>query len=213
MKFRIDLKILIFLLIFYLTNQLDVYIIIMIFCLMHELGHLIVGIFLKFKPTEMEIMPLGFFITLKQNTEDYNKKILKSNIIEVKKIFVLLAGPIVNLIMIYIFLNKDIMLINRDVGVYSNLIIFLFNLIPIYPLDGARILNSIIKLLCGNKKANKYIYQISNFSVILLTMISSIAIFYLKNISILFILIYLWYLTYSENKKNKIKEKIYESIS
>ncbi len=97
--------------------------------------------------------------------------------------------------------------------IYANILIIMFNLLPIYPLDGARILNSIIKLLCGNKKANKYIYQISNFSVILLTMISSIAIFYLKNISILFILIYLWYLTYSENKKNKIKEKIYESIS
>ena len=41
MRFRIDLKIFIFLAIFYFTNQLNIYIWTLIFCFIHEIGHLI----------------------------------------------------------------------------------------------------------------------------------------------------------------------------
>ena len=41
MKFKIDLKIFIFLLLFYFTRQIKIYSIMMLFGIIHELGHLI----------------------------------------------------------------------------------------------------------------------------------------------------------------------------
>ena len=84
MKIRIDLKILFFFVLFYLTSQLKIYLIILIFAFLHELAHLFIGIILGFRPKYFEIMPFGFCINLRPKTEDYQKKILKSNIIPKK---------------------------------------------------------------------------------------------------------------------------------
>ena len=43
MRIRIDLKIIIFAIIFFLTKQLKIYAIIMFFCFLHELGHIVNG--------------------------------------------------------------------------------------------------------------------------------------------------------------------------
>lgn len=60
MRLRIDLKIIIFLLLFYLTKQIEIYSIIMCFCIIHELGHIFMGIILGLKPEKIEIMPIRF---------------------------------------------------------------------------------------------------------------------------------------------------------
>ena len=205
MKIKIDLKFFAFLIIIFLfTNQIHIYVLTMGFCLIHEVGHLIIAMLLKFKPKELNIMPLGFFIRL--DTKFEKKEKTKE---EIKKILIYLAGPTTNIIIAVIFANLNIKHIEI---IYINLIITIFNLIPIYPLDGGRILKSIIKITSGSRKANKYIHKISNLLVILLTMISSIAIVYFKNISILFVVVYLWYLTYYENKRFELKERIYNSL-
>ena len=41
MRFRIDLKIFLFLILFYFTKQIETYVIIIVFAIIHELGHLI----------------------------------------------------------------------------------------------------------------------------------------------------------------------------
>ena len=90
--------------------------------------------------------------------------------------------------------------------------IAIFNLIPIYPLDGGRIAKGILHILFGRKEAYRYSYMISNVTISILTAISSIVILNLKNIAILLILAYLWYLVISENKRYRTKQKIYEKI-
>jgi len=180
----------------------------MIFALMHELAHLICGMILGFKPDTLRIMPLGFSIEFETIIEDYNKKILKSNIMSVKKIIIALSGPLINLLIVVFgtFFNIDSNII------YSNFLIFIFNLIPIYPLDGGRILKNIFKIFFGNRKSNEYINLLTNISVIILTMLSSILIMIYKNISILAIMIVLWYMTIKENRKYYTYEKIYKTI-
>ena len=46
MRFRIDLKIFIFLVLFYFTKQIELYGYMMFFAFIHELGHLITGLLL-----------------------------------------------------------------------------------------------------------------------------------------------------------------------
>ena len=202
MKVRIDLKILFFLALFYFTKQIKIYLLVLGFAFLHELAHMIVGLLLGFKPQSIEIMPFGFSLTLIPKEEDIKTKIKKSNLVELKYIYVAIAGPLFNLIIATVFsyislnINSEII----ELITYSNLLIFIFNLIPIYPLDGGRIINSVLRINKGSIIAEKYMNLIKETTIILLTIISSILILYLKNISILFIIFYLWILAW------KVKE-------
>ena len=44
MSIKIDLKIFLFIILFWLTSQIKIYAVLMIFALIHELGHLLVRI-------------------------------------------------------------------------------------------------------------------------------------------------------------------------
>ncbi len=208
MTIKLNLNIFLFLLLFLITNQLEIYALIMLFALIHELGHLLCGILLGFEAENFKIMPLGFSIEFKTKVNDYNRKILKSNILTIKKILINFAGPMTNLIIIIVSILMNL----HENIIYSNLIVLFINLIPIYPLDGGRILRNILKLIAGNRKAYYYSNKISNLFVIMVTIISSIAVYYYKNIAILFALIFIWALIINENKKYNTYRKIYETI-
>lgn len=47
MRFRIDLKIFLFIILFYCTKQIEVYAMIMFFAILHEMGHLIARLNLR----------------------------------------------------------------------------------------------------------------------------------------------------------------------
>lgn len=93
------------------------------------------------------------------------------------------------------------------------MLIGLFNLIPIYPLDGGRIIKNVLHIIEGLQSSYTYVNVISNITIIILTAFSSIIILYLENISILIIIIYLWYLVIIENKRFREKLKIYEILN
>ena len=210
MRFRIDLKIFIFLILFYFTKQIELYAMIISFAIVHELGHLLAGLLMGMKPEKIEIMPFGVSISFKINVKEYNKKVKKGNSLEIKKIIVALAGPITNFIIILITYNLNLDLVKSMLIIYTNFLIMIFNLLPIYPLDGGRILNGILHIIFGIRKSEKYINNISKITVIGITAISSILILYIQNISIFLIDMYLWYLVIKENLKYKKREEIYK---
>lgn len=212
MIFRIDLKIVIYIIIYYFTKQIKLYIFVMIFAFIHELGHLLCGLLLKMKVKRITIMPVGFSLEFRIEEKDLNKKILKGSIIEIKKIAVAIMGPVTNIVIIFyvLFINKDF--INKDLIIYSNLCIFLFNLLPIYPLDGGRILKSFFYIFLNRKKANTVIYIMSNVGLFFVSIIFGLTLFYHKNMSVIFILFYLWGFFLKEKRYYSLKKIVYKYL-
>ena len=192
MRLRIDLKILFFLILFYFTKQIKIYLIIMFFSFIHELGHLIIGLILKMKLEKLEILPYGCAVSFKNNTKDIDEKNINRNVLELKKIVIALSGPIVSLIIALIYMNIEPLYLSKTDIVYSNILIALFNLIPIFPLDGGRIINGVLHIKYGSTKSQILTSKISYVTMIILTIISSISVYYLKNIAIFLICMILW---------------------
>ena len=184
MKFKIDLKIFLITFLFFMTSQIKIYITMMICAILHELGHLIMGIILGMKPEKLEI----------------------------KKILIAIAGPAINILLIIISATTKINIIAKINFIYANLLLAIINLVPIYPLDGGRILKGIITIFKGKQKGEQTINIISIISTIITTIIGTIAVINNKNIAIIFFIIYIWAIVIKENKKYKNRKIIYELL-
>lgn len=195
-QISINIEIFLFILIFILTKQIEIYAIFIIFTLIHEIAHTLTGIILGLKLKKFIIMPFGFKIIFEESK-------IKGKM-SVKKFWIALAGPLTNLILMAIAI---IFKLNENI-IYTNLIIAVFNLIPIYPLDGGRILKSLLNTKINKQKANDIINKISNITIIILTAVTSILILYIKNIAIVLALAYLWYIVIRENKRYKLIKRV-----
>ena len=150
MSIKIDLMIAFFIILFCLTSQIEIYLILLLFAVIHEIGHLIAGIFLGFKPKEIQINIAGVRVEFKPKIEEYNKRILKGSNLSLKRAIIVMSGPITNFLIIAIMQIISIMnpkFVISSIGInmiYANFLIGIFNLIPIYPLDGGRILKEFL---------------------------------------------------------------------
>ncbi len=137
------------------TNEL---ICLLTFSSLHELGHLVMLAVCKGKAEKITFSYYGFALKYTDNLS------------EVKEVFVIFSGPLVNLIL-YLILKDEI-----------NFILFVLNMLPIYPLDGGRIL----KLLFH--KASK---AVNIVILIFIYFLSVYLIIYKKSFSLLLIALYL----------------------
>ena len=124
------------------------------------------------------------------------------------KIFTYLAGPICNLALALIFYLSKV----KIEFVQINLILGILNLLPIMPLDGGRVIKEIIKYFYGNKIASIFMIEVTKYSLMILSLIYSVAILKLKNLAILFLIIYMWWLYSIEEKKLQTLKKVYGII-
>ncbi|HOU85929.1 MAG TPA: site-2 protease family protein [Spirochaetota bacterium] len=133
--------------------------------LFHEFGHLLAMKFFKFKNLKLFFIPLfGAAVTGKSSNNDGFKNCLIS-----------LFGPLPGIIaaIILMFFLKDNQLV-RQIALIS-LIINGFNLLPILPLDGGNIINSI---LFNRNKYLQVLYQIFTVAAIFILAIDLKSIFF-----------------------------------
>lgn len=198
MRVEIDLRIIALVLIFVFTSQAKIYFLFFLFIFLHEMAHIVVGKLFKMQISDVSLGIFGFSAQI----YCYGRE----NVIA--KIFTYLAGPIFNLILAFIFCltkaNIELIQINFILGV--------LNLVPILPLDGGRVLKEIIKVFYGNKKASIFMIEFTKITLIIISLIYSIAILKLKNISILCLIFYLWSLYIIEDKKVQTLKRVYGII-
>lgn len=202
MKLEINLKIILIGLLFFVLKQIDIYIIFIVFIILHEMAHLVVGRICGLKPKVFAINPLGVSL------EFYIYKSKKS----VRKIITYFAGPIFNLLIALILLLLSFDEELKMKIVYTNLLLAIFNLIPIIPLDGGKILKEILVKYWGNKESTLFMNKLTKVILCFMTIFYSIAILKLKNFAIFLLILYLWYLKIIEDKKVRLMIKAYEVV-
>lgn len=219
MNIRINLKVFLFLVLLIFTGQIKIYLLIMFFALLHEIGHILAGLILGLRPEAVSIIPSGFCVKFKTNYDDYNVKIKNASKISLKKLIIAMAGPLVNVIIliasyIYIEVTKNMTVFNFQINeiIYSNFLILIFNLLPIYPLDGGRILKEMFNMMYGIITSYELINKISNITIILLTILTSIFILQYHNFAVIVVLTYLWLIVIKENRQYSLKKKYYNLL-
>ncbi|MBE6142937.1 MAG: hypothetical protein E7177_02980 [Erysipelotrichaceae bacterium] len=167
--------------------------------------------FLKVKVGEIEFLPIGFYLKI-PDLESYSFH---------KQLLVLIAGPssfIFSCAIIKMLYNLGILsLYGYEDAMISNKFILLFNLLPIYPLDGAKIIElSLTSFLNEYKlRASRIIISILSlviFSSYLLSLGEVITMLFLF-ISLIISIInfkknYLLYLISRLSNRNSMKIKI-----
>lgn len=202
MKIEINLKIVFAIILFFLFNNLNMYFMFLFFVLIHELMHLIVGLIIGGKAEKIYINPFGVSLEI----YSYGKSKPLS------KILFYLSGPLINFILAILFFYLNIDTEFKEKLIYTNLAICFFNLLPILPLDGGKILKEIFTIFFSLEISSSITIYFSKIFLGIMSLIYSILIIKIKNIYILILLIYLWYLFLIEEKKYTILKKTREEI-
>jgi len=137
-KIEIGISIIPFLVIVLLSGYYKLFFTYFLITLIHELGHVIVAKIFKVKINNIKLTVFGF----NADIEDY--KYL--NIY--KQLLILIAGPLTYFISIFLlqklYVWEVISLVTYYKALLTNKYIFIFNLLPIFPLDGGRIIKIIL---------------------------------------------------------------------
>lgn len=145
---------------------------------LHELGHSVMASFLGYKLNKITILPFGASLSGKENVF-YSTS---------HEILVAISGPLVNLILLIlslaIFWLFPVSYSFLDNFYFANLITFMFNFLPVYPLDGGRVLYAILKNKMEINKAYKVIKIVGILISSLLFLVFILSAFYKINFTI-----------------------------
>ena len=167
-----------------LNNFFIQYVITMAFIIAHELGHIVTALISGARIYSLRILPIGVNVAIDDSGCSRNSKIN-----------IYLAGPFINIIfaiIIYILYACHIVSIELTLGVYINIWLAFFNLLPILPLDGGKVAMEALADHSGLFRASKHMHVLSVLlSIIIICLGLLIFMRTLYNISLVLIGIYI----------------------
>lgn len=179
-----------------------IYIIFLLSIILHEIGHLTMARILNINISNVKFKIIGVSAEFGYENE----------IQYLKKFFVILMGPFLNLVVSLFFVIWDMDFIYKNESIYVNFLLFAFNFLPIIPLDGGNLLLYILNLRYDFEKSFKIVSLISKFSLSILSLTYSLAIFVIKNVQIFLLIIYLWYIFIKEENNFELYIKINKNM-
>jgi len=144
-RIKLNLFFILFLFASYFANWLQQSLILFVSVLLHEIGHVLAAKKLKIEVYEVELLPYGGVARMEE----------LSKFGGTAEAVVSAAGPITSLALALIcnFLGRFWGLL--DAGFRYNLIICIFNLVPIIPLDGGKIVRNLLVFFIGYRQATR----------------------------------------------------------
>ena len=187
----------------WITRRLELLIISYFTVFLHEISHLFAAILIGIEPKYIAFFPFGVNLRIKS-------RIIYSVSDE---IILYMSGPLLNAVLA--LLTQVIFTKNRFIKLFywNNIGLFIFNLLPILPLDGAIVLKRILSDKIGSRRAEK-ILKLFSFILILFLVCFEIALFIKKefNFSLFFIGLFLTANIFTNKEKYNmsfLKELIY----
>lgn len=152
----------------------------------HEIGHLIPAYFYKWKIEKIVVLPFGGITIF---NEHINRPMKEEFVITI-------MGP---LFQIFIFFIIGYLFTYNEIFYNYHYAILFFNLIPIYPLDGSKLINILFNKLSSFKKSHLFSVYLSYISLIIVfVLLFSISL----NLLFILVLLFLFLKVFDENKKH-----------
>lgn len=135
----------------FICGYYNYFLIISFILLFHDLGHIIIIKLFKYKISKIIILPFGS--NIETNISSNIKSLHLFLISSIGIIMQLFLYPVAYLLHQYMFINN----LSYEIFLFYNKLIIIFNLLPILPLDGSKILLSFIENITSYKLALKLI--------------------------------------------------------
>jgi Zn-dependent protease len=185
------------------VNGLIFVLLLFLFVIMHEFGHALAARRFNIQTADITLLPIGGVARLEKMPDDPKEEL-----------WVAFAGPLVNLVLaivffIWVLLSQGVLsltqismnsapLIQRLALV--NLALFLFNLIPAFPMDGGRILRSLLAIRMDYEKATNAASTLGKLFAFIFAMIGLFI-----NPFYLLIALFVWIGASQENQSVKVR--------
>lgn len=202
-KFYISLFIIPLIIVSYITDTQKSLFVSYATVILHELAHLIAALRLDISISGFVLMPFGAALRLKDRLIADPKR----------ECLLCAAGPLCNLIFALLcayILHFKMPLSSKyseyiNLFLYSNLSLLLINILPIIPLDGGRILRSLLTHICGFARAAKITLAVSQICIVLIGALSVYVLYVTRfNVSVMVLCAFLLFNISSERRNDTL---------
>ena len=149
--------------------------------IVHEIGHVLMGILFKWKIEKIIILPFGALTIF---NEDLNRKLKEEFLIAI-------MGPMFQILFTFFLYYLGV-----QNAVYYSISILCFNLLPIVPLDGSKLLNVFLNKITSFKRSHVFIIMISFLTMFMVIINTDF------NLIFILILVFLFMRVFSEIKNH-----------